>query len=79
VGHILLIPHVIGVALVKATSKRNRKGILGVVGCVLVVAQELDLRASVACGLRSSGYAVELAVDEDRALRLASSQKIMRR
>ena len=36
----------------------------------------MDLRAKIARGLRSSGYAVELAIDEDRALRLASSQKI---
>jgi hypothetical protein len=49
---------------------------LGARECVLVVAQEIDLRARIACALRSSGYAVELAIDESRALKLASSQEI---
>ena len=44
--------------------------------CVLVVAQEMDLRAKIARGLQSSGYAVELATEECRALRLASGQRI---
>jgi DNA-binding response OmpR family regulator len=35
----------------------------------------MDLRAKIARTLCSSGYAVELAVDENRALKLASSQK----
>ena len=38
---------------------------------VLLVAAELDLRAKFARELQSSGYAVELASDEKRALRLA--------
>jgi DNA-binding response OmpR family regulator len=38
---------------------------------VLLVAAELDLRARFARELQSSGYAVELASDEKRALRLA--------
>jgi DNA-binding response OmpR family regulator/class 3 adenylate cyclase len=38
---------------------------------VLLVAAELDLRARFARELQSSGYAVELASDERRALRLA--------
>ena len=44
--------------------------------CVLVVAQEMDLRAKIARGLHSYGYSVELASDECRALRLASRQRI---
>jgi predicted ATPase/DNA-binding response OmpR family regulator len=44
--------------------------------CVLVVAQEMDLRAKIARGLHSYGYSVELASDECRALGLASHQGI---
>ena len=44
--------------------------------CILVVVQEMDLRARIARGLHSSGYAVELATDERRALKLVSDQKI---
>ena len=51
-------------------------GDLGVGKCVLVVAQEMDLRAKIARGLHSYGYSVELASDECRALRLASRQRI---
>ena len=39
---------------------------------VLLVATEVGLRARLACGLQSAGYAVELAGDEKRALRLAA-------
>ena len=39
---------------------------------VLLVAEEMDLRARFACALQSSGYAVELASDGKRALRLAA-------
>src|SRR6516162_6500162 len=39
---------------------------------VLLVASEVELRARLACGLQSAGYAVELASDEKRALRLAA-------
>ena len=39
---------------------------------VLLVAAELDLRARFARELQSSGYAVELASDVKRALRLAA-------
>jgi DNA-binding response OmpR family regulator len=42
----------------------------------LVVAQDLDLRAKIARRLHLCGYTVELATDECRAFRLASSQKI---
>jgi DNA-binding response OmpR family regulator len=38
---------------------------------VLLIAAELDLRARFARELQSSGYAVELASEEKRALRLA--------
>src|SRR6516165_965849 len=38
---------------------------------VLLVSSEVELRARLACGLQSAGYAVELACDEKRALRLA--------
>ena len=40
--------------------------------CVLVVATEVELRARFACALQSAGYAVELACDEQRALKLAA-------
>src|SRR5215472_5339188 len=39
---------------------------------VLLVSSEIELRARFACGLRSAGYAVELACDEKRALKLAA-------
>jgi DNA-binding response OmpR family regulator/class 3 adenylate cyclase/predicted ATPase len=39
---------------------------------VLLVATEVELRARFARGLQSSGYAVELACNEERALRLAA-------
>jgi DNA-binding response OmpR family regulator/class 3 adenylate cyclase/predicted ATPase len=39
---------------------------------VLLVAREVELRARLACRLQSAGYAVELASDEKRALRLAA-------
>jgi DNA-binding response OmpR family regulator/class 3 adenylate cyclase/predicted ATPase len=39
---------------------------------VLLVATEVELRARFARGLQSSGYAVELACNEQRALRLAA-------
>ena len=41
---------------------------------VLLVAAELDLRARFARELHSSGYAVELACDMKRALRLAADR-----
>ena len=40
---------------------------------VLLVAGEMDLRARFARELHLSGYAVELACDENRALRLAAA------
>src|SRR6516164_2194009 len=39
---------------------------------VLLVATEVEFRARFACGLQSSGYAVELACNEQRALKLAA-------
>src|SRR5262249_16014422 len=42
---------------------------------VLLVSSEVDLRARFACGLQSAGYAVELACDEKRALKLAADDK----
>ncbi|MGB8632816.1 MAG: AAA family ATPase [Xanthobacteraceae bacterium] len=39
---------------------------------VLLVSTEVELRARFACRLQSAGYAVELACDEKRALRLAA-------
>ena len=39
---------------------------------VLFVSSEVELRARFACALRLAGYAVELACDEQRALRLAA-------
>ena len=43
---------------------------------VLLVAAELDLRARFARELQSSGYAVELASDVKRALRLAAKHHV---
>jgi predicted ATPase/DNA-binding response OmpR family regulator/class 3 adenylate cyclase len=43
---------------------------------VLLVASEVDLRARLACGLQSAGYAVELASDDKRALRLAADNNL---
>src|SRR5262245_48658673 len=40
---------------------------------VLLVARKVELRAKFACALQSAGYAVELACDEQRALRLAAA------
>ncbi len=39
---------------------------------VLLLSSEVELRARFACGLQSAGYAVELACDEKRALKLAA-------
>jgi DNA-binding response OmpR family regulator len=42
---------------------------------ILLVASELDQRAKIARALHSSGFAVELAGDEKRALKLAADYK----
>ena len=39
---------------------------------VLLVSSEVEFRARFACALQSAGYAVELACDEKRALKLAA-------
>src|SRR6516165_4676104 len=39
---------------------------------ILLVSSEVELRARFACGLQSAGYAVELACDENRALKLTA-------
>src|SRR6516162_6739914 len=44
--------------------------------CVLLVATEVEVRARFARRLRSSGYAVELACNEQRAVKLAADCKI---
>src|SRR6516165_7093259 len=44
--------------------------------CVLIVATEVELRARFARRLQSSGYTVELACNEQRALKLAADCKI---
>jgi DNA-binding response OmpR family regulator len=43
---------------------------------ILIVAEEVDLRARIARALMLSGYNVELAADRKRALKLASAQKV---
>jgi two-component system phosphate regulon response regulator OmpR len=43
---------------------------------VLIVVEEIDVRARIARVLTRSGYAVELASNEKRALKLASDQQI---
>src|SRR5262245_281453 len=49
---------------------------IGMRSCILVVAQQIELRARIACVLRSAGYAVELAESEKRALEVASGGQI---
>src|SRR5215470_6311801 len=44
--------------------------------CILVVAQQIELRARIARVLQSAGYAVELAESEKRALEVASGGQI---
>src|SRR5215470_15506450 len=49
---------------------------IGMRRCILVVAQQIELRARIARVLQSAGYAVELAESEKRALALASGGRI---
>src|SRR5215467_1517443 len=49
---------------------------IGTRKCVLVVAQQIELRARIARVLQSAGYAVELAESEKRALKVASGGQI---
>ena len=44
--------------------------------CILVVAQQIELRARIARVLQSAGYAVELAESQKRALELAAGGQI---
>src|SRR5947207_6675565 len=43
---------------------------------VLIVAQQIELRARIACVLQSAGHTIELAGSRTRALELAASKKI---
>jgi CheY-like chemotaxis protein len=49
---------------------------IGMRRCILVVAQQIELRARIARVLQSAGYAVELAESEKRALEVASGGQI---
>src|SRR5262249_43054026 len=49
---------------------------IGTRRCVLVVAQQIELRARIARVLQSAGYAVELAESQKRALELAAGGQI---
>jgi class 3 adenylate cyclase/DNA-binding response OmpR family regulator len=49
---------------------------IGLRRCILVVAQQIELRARIARVLQSAGYAVELAESEKRALKMASGGQI---
>jgi len=49
---------------------------IGMRKCILVVAQQIELRARIARVLQSAGYAVELAESEKRALKVASGGQI---
>src|SRR5262249_24589283 len=49
---------------------------IGMRKCILVVAQQIGLRARIACVLQSAGYAVELAESKKRALEVASGGQI---
>jgi len=45
--------------------------------CVLVVAADIDSRARIARQLHASGFAVEIASDDGRALRLAGERNFL--
>jgi class 3 adenylate cyclase/DNA-binding response OmpR family regulator/predicted ATPase len=45
-------------------------------GCILIVAQQIELRARIARVVQSAGYAVELAGAQKRALELAAGKQI---
>src|SRR6266566_1762389 len=49
---------------------------IGTRRCILVVAQQIELRARIARVLQSAGYAVELAESQKRALELATGGQI---
>src|SRR6516165_3019396 len=49
---------------------------IGLRRCILVVAQQIELRARIARVLQSAGYAVELAESQQRALALATGGQI---
>src|SRR5262249_29738199 len=49
---------------------------IGTKRCILVVAQQIELRARIARVLQSAGYAVELAGSQKRALELATGGQI---
>jgi class 3 adenylate cyclase/DNA-binding response OmpR family regulator/predicted ATPase len=49
---------------------------IGMRRCILVVAQQIELRARIARVLKSAGYAVELAESQKRALELAAGGQI---
>jgi class 3 adenylate cyclase/DNA-binding response OmpR family regulator len=54
----------------------NTDARIGMRRCILVVAQQIELRARIARVLQSAGYAVELAETEKRALELATGGQI---
>src|SRR4029077_16355702 len=49
---------------------------IGMRRCILVVAQQIELRARIARVLQSAGYAVELAESQKRARELAAGGRI---
>jgi len=49
---------------------------VGMRRCILVVAQQIEMRARIARVLHSAGYAVELAESEKRALELVTGGQI---
>src|SRR5215813_12674285 len=54
----------------------NTDARIGMRKCILVVAQQIELRARIARVLQSAGYAVELAESQKRALALATDGQI---
>jgi len=58
------------------TIRRNHRMIDGTRRCILIVAQQIELRARIARVLQSVGYAVELAESRQRALELARGGRI---
>ena len=52
---------------------------VGMRRCILVVAQQIEMRARIARVLHSAGYAVELAESEKRALEVVTGEQILQK
>src|SRR5262245_38909249 len=65
-----------GAAASTLRSEIRCEGLYGMRKSVLVVAQQIELRARIARVLRSAGYGAELAGNQKRALELAARKDI---